>query len=167
MTGSSLIDDFRHVRFLAKASNQLLTELASISQQRTFTSRTVVFRYGEAAQSIFLLREGQVSLEMCAPGIGCRSILTLGPGELLGWSPVLEHSTYTTTARTQSQAALIELSGIQLLELFARRPELGYEFMRLLALAMAKRINATRLQLLNVYDAEQGNIPTGEGAATS
>lgn len=173
MTQSSLIDDFRTVRFLARGSDALLQELAGISHERSLAARSVVFRYGDTAQSIFLLRDGEVNLEMCAAGVGCLPILTLGSGELLGWAPVLEHGTYTTTARTKTDARLVELNGTHLLELFAKRPELGYEFMRLLALAMAKRINTTRMQLLNVYDAErsqwpeQGSAPDAEGAASA
>ena len=36
------------------------------------------------------------------PVVGCQQILTLGPGELLGWSSMLEQLRYTARARTRS-----------------------------------------------------------------
>ena len=173
MSSHELIDEFRRARLLANASEELLSALARISRVRDVAARTTVFRNGEPARTVFLLREGQVLIEICAAGVGCRQVATLGPGELLGWSPVLAGGAYTTTARTGAPSSLVELDGSELNNVFAQRPELGYEFMKHLALAMAKRLNATRLQLLNVYGTESGidaaQMPGSdtEGATTS
>lgn len=158
MSSQQLIDEFRRVRLLASASEELLSELARISHIRDVAAQTTVFRHGEPARTVFLLREGQVLIEICAAGVGCRQVATIGPGELLGWSPVLASGSYTTTARTGTPSSLIELDGSELNRVFAQRPELGYEFMKHLALAMAKRLNATRLQLLNVYGTDSESV---------
>ena len=64
-----------------------------------FPAGAVVFRQGEPATTVYWLLEGNVTLEICAPGSGCKRILTVAPGELLGWSPLLEQQRLTATAR--------------------------------------------------------------------
>jgi len=36
---------------------------------------------------MYLVVNGNVSVEICAPGIGCRRIMTVGNGELLAGRP--------------------------------------------------------------------------------
>jgi CRP-like cAMP-binding protein len=127
-----------------------LEEIANIAQVRVFDEFDVVFREGEPAENMYLVMFGIVSLEICAPGAGCRQILTLGPGELLGWSSLLEQR-YTARARTPQGARLLQINVPQLLAICDRDPQFGYELMRRTALALAKRLSATRMQLLNVY----------------
>ncbi|MCA8998251.1 MAG: cyclic nucleotide-binding domain-containing protein, partial [Planctomycetaceae bacterium] len=122
-------------------------------------AKATIFREGEVATSIFIVQQGHVVLEICASGVGCRQILTVGPGELLGWSATLKQAKFTATARAQDAVRLIEIDGAQSLAIWAQHPELGYEFMKLVALAMAKRINATRIQLLNVYGNDMPPLP--------
>ncbi|MDA1052147.1 MAG: cyclic nucleotide-binding domain-containing protein [Planctomycetota bacterium] len=151
MTEPSVTDSLRGIQFLRDLPAELIDQLAGIAQVAEFPAGTVIFRQGDAASTLYFVVEGNVSLEICAPGVGCKRILTVGPGELLGWSPVLEHSRLTATARTISAVQAIALSGPQVLAICEQNPRLGYEFMKRAALALAKRLNATRLQLLDVF----------------
>jgi len=136
--------------FLQDMAPEHLEEIANIAQIRDFAKFDVVFREGEAAENMYLVMFGIVSLEICAPGAGCKQILTLGPGELLGWSSLLEQR-YTARARTPQGARLLQINVAQLLKICDRDPQFGYELMRRTALALANRLSATRMQLLNVY----------------
>lgn len=57
----------------------------------------------------------------------------------------------TATARSLTKSQAIAMRGPQVLALCEQNPQLGYEFMKRAARALAKRLNATRLQLLDVY----------------
>ena len=151
MTEPSVTDALRGIQFLRELPAELIDQLASIARVVEFPAATVIFRQGDAASTLYLVVDGNVLLEICAPGVGCKRILTVGPGELLGWSPMLEHSRLTATARTISAARAVALSGHQVLAICEQNPTLGYEFMKRAALALAKRLNATRLQLLDVF----------------
>jgi len=151
MTEPSVIDTLRRIQFLRDLPNELIDQLAGIAQVVEFPTGTVIFRQGEAASTLHLVVEGNVSLEICAPGVGCKRILTVGPGELLGWSPVLEQGRLTATARTISEVRAVALSGHQILAICEQNPRCGYEFMKRAALALAKRLSATRIQLLDVF----------------
>lgn len=151
MNKDDLIDSLWGIRFLHDIGPIRLEQIARISRIRDFDEGELVFRQGDAAQYLYLVVYGNVSLEICATGSGCKQILTLGPGELLGWSSVLELTSYTARARALQATRLVEINVAQLLTICSHDPQFGYELMHRTALALAKRLSATRMQLLNVY----------------
>ena len=159
MTDPKVVETLRSLQFLQEVPDELIEQLADISRVDEFPAGTVIFRQGDPARAIYLIVEGTVTLEICASAVGCKRILTVGPGELLGWSPVLEQERLTATARTLSPTRVVEINGPQAIAMCTHNPRLGYEFMKRAALALAKRLNATRLQLLNVYGTEMPNVP--------
>lgn len=154
MSEENISEALRHVSFLHGLADEHLEELAKAAKFVDFAEGETIFREGEVASLMFLIVSGKVGLEICAPGVGCRRILTVGEGELLGWSPLLEQTRLTATARTLTPIRAIQLSGVQMLALCEHNPRFGYELMRRTALALAKRLNETRMQLVNVFGAE-------------
>jgi CRP-like cAMP-binding protein len=148
---SSFIEALREIRFLHDMGPMHLEQIANISRFRDYNEGDIVFRQGDVAQHLYLIVHGNVSLEICAASIGCKQILTLGPGELLGWSSVLEQSCYTARARALDVTRLVEINVGQFLTICERDPQFGYELMRRTALALAKRLSVTRMQMLDVY----------------
>lgn len=155
MTSSpDLAEELSRLHFLADIPDEYLQRLASISRLVEHPPQRTLFREGEPAIRVYLLLAGSLTLEICAPAVGCKRICTLSPGDLVGWSPVLEQARLTATARTVTAARLIEIDATQLLALCEHDPRFGYEIMRRTALALAKRLNATRLQLVDVYGSQ-------------
>jgi CRP/FNR family transcriptional regulator, cyclic AMP receptor protein len=147
----SLVDALRKIQFLRDVDDEFLARLAPLARTVLVPAGAVLFRQGDPAKSFYLLLEGSASLEFCAPAVGCKRILTIEAGELLGWSPVLGQSRMTATARVIADAVAVELNSAGCLALCESEPRFGYELMKRTALALAKRLNATRLQLVNVY----------------
>jgi CRP/FNR family transcriptional regulator, cyclic AMP receptor protein len=159
MNNDTLIEALQEIRFLHDIGPMHLEQIAKIARLRDYNQGDIVFRQGDTAQYVYLVVCGNVSLEICAAGAGCQQILTLGPGELLGWSSVLEQTCYTARARALDKSRAVEINIAQLLTLCERDPQFGYELMRRTALALAKRLSATRMQLLNVYGPQIPAIP--------
>lgn len=164
---SDLVAALRRIRALEGMPDELLTLLAPAARFTVLRAGSVVFRQGEPATTVYLMASGQVSLELCIPGEGCRRILTLSGGELLGWSPALGQQQMTVTARALTDVEAIELDGAQLLGECERNPRLGYEFMKRAALTVAKRLSDTRLQLLNLYGSEMAITTDESGTGNS
>jgi CRP-like cAMP-binding protein len=164
VNSDGLVDTLREIHFLHDIGQIRLEQIAKIARLRDFKHGDVVFRQGDPAQHVYLVARGNVSLEICAAGTGCRPILTLGPGELLGWSSVLEQTCYTARARVLEPTRVVEINVAQLLTMFNHDPQFGYELMHRTALALAKRLSATRMQLLNVYG-DQLPVITQEAGA--
>ena len=99
MSRQELVTKLREVRFLQEVEDDHLAEIADLSTLVSFEEGEEIFREGEPAEHVYFCVSGAISLEMCAPGSGCKRVLTLGPGEMIGWSAILDHSWLTATAR--------------------------------------------------------------------
>jgi CRP-like cAMP-binding protein len=153
MSRNVLTQTLHEIEFLHDMAPEHLEQIADIAHIRDFDESDVVFRQGQAAENLYLVMFGNVSIEACAPGLGCKEILSVGPGEILGWSSLVDQSCYTTWARTPESARLVQLNVAELLKICDRDPEFGYDLMRRTALALAKRLNKTRNQLLGALSA--------------
>lgn len=151
MSRNILSQTLSQIQFLQDIAPERLEQIADIARIRDYNETDTVFREGDPAENIYLVVSGIVSLEVCAAGSGCKQILTLGPGDLLGWSALLKQSRYTARARTPQSARLVEINVAQLMAMCEKDPRFGYDLMRLTALALANRLSATRMQLVNVY----------------
>ncbi len=139
------------IDFLRDMAPAHLEQIAAISTIRDWRVGETVFREGDSADHIYLVIGGIVSLEICVASAGCKQILTLGPGELLGWSALLKSSRYTARARAAQPTRLLEINVERLLQLCDQDPKLGYDLMRRTALALAQRLSATRMQYMDAY----------------
>lgn len=159
MNKESLIEALREIRFLSDMGPMHLEEIANLSRLREYREADVIFRQGDPAQHIYLVVSGKVTLEICAAGSGCKQILTLGPDELLGWSAVLGQLSFTARARALEATQLVEIDVAQLLAMCDQDPQFGFKLMSQVALALAKRLSATRMQLLDVYGTSMPAVP--------
>jgi hypothetical protein len=84
-------------------------------------------------------------------------ITTLGAGELVGWSWLFPPYRWHFDARATELTRTIAFDGACLRDKCEQDHDLGYELMRRFASLMLDRLQATRLQLLDVY----GRAPVG------
>lgn len=110
-----------------------------------------LLREGEAADAFFLLRQGQVAVQLFAPERGAITIQTLGPGEVLGWSWLIPPYRWHFAAQAVELTRALSMDGTCLRRKCEEDPELGYELLRRFAAVMAERLEATTLQLLDLY----------------
>lgn len=150
MGDATIIGELRRIAFLQDLPQSHLDELASIARVKDYAARRTIFSEGEPAKEVYLIVSGEVSLVACEPGVGCRQLTTLGGGELLGWSPLLERSCLSATAHTLSPTRTIAIDGDALRSLCKRNTDLGYEFLRRVADVLADRLFATRLHLFKL-----------------
>jgi CRP-like cAMP-binding protein len=115
-----------------------------------------LLREGEHADRFFVLRSGKVSLEVHAAGRGPLVIETLDAGEVVGWSWLFAPYRWQMDARALGPCALIAFDGACLRGKCEADHELGYELMRRFAAITVDRLQATRLQLLDVYGNASG-----------
>jgi CRP/FNR family transcriptional regulator, cyclic AMP receptor protein len=161
MTENVLPEQLRQFQFLQDIEDEHLRHLAAIARLVEFPANKVLYREGQVVSNVYLILSGSVSIEICAAGIGCRRIMTVSAGDLLGISPAVGQSRSTGTVRTLAATRAIELNASQVLTLCEHNPRFGYEFMRQVAVAISQRLGATRLQPLDVFGAEHETGSTG------
>lgn len=149
--------------FLSELPPQVVSRLLPLFQLARYRAGACIFREGESDDRVFVVVAGQIALEMHVPEHGRRCILSLGPGDLLGWSPLLEGPAMTATAVALQESEVLVARGDAVRELCWTDCEVGYAFMRQVAKALSKRLIATRLQLLDLFrqDAQASEIAVG------
>jgi CRP-like cAMP-binding protein len=135
--------------FFAPATDEELQLLVPAAQVEQYPAGATIFREGDHLSHVFIVTSGTVALEVTGRDHQAHKVQTVSTGELLGWSPVLGPGPMTATARAATQVRLIALDAGVLLKLCTADPRFGYHFMRRTAAAIAARLNATRLQLLD------------------
>jgi CRP/FNR family cyclic AMP-dependent transcriptional regulator len=138
--------------FFKGLNKRCLQLLVGCASNVRFDAGQVIFREGEEADLFFLIRHGKVAVETFAPNRGAVIIQTLGEGDLLGWSWLIEPYRWRFEARAVELTRAIALDGACLRGKCEEDHELGYELMRRVAHVIEHRLQATRLQLLDVYD---------------
>jgi CRP/FNR family cyclic AMP-dependent transcriptional regulator len=146
-----ILADHPFTHGLGKRHLVLLTGCASNVR---FEPGQRIFREGEEANQFYLLREGKLAIELFSAERGALTILTVGPGEVLGWSWLVPPYRWKFDAYALEPARVIALDGKCLREKAEKDHDLGYELLKRIAHVMEERLHATRLQLLNVYEVE-------------
>ncbi len=132
-------------------SQAQLALIAGCGGNEHFAAGAELFHEGDQADRFFLIRTGSVALELEAPGRGRLVIETLQPGEVVGWSWLFEPYRWQFDARAREPTRVVAFDGACLRGKCEADHELGYQMMRRFAISVTERLQATRLQLLDVY----------------
>jgi CRP-like cAMP-binding protein len=127
--------------------------VAALAREEHVPAGTTIFRESEPADDLRFVLEGRVSLGIRLGGRGEVIVLTLGPGDAVGWTALLGGG-WTATARAVERSTLLRVPGMELAALCDRRHDIGYALMKHLFGAMALRLHDTRLQLLDMFGKE-------------
>lgn len=132
-------------------SQEHIELLAGCAKNVKFAADEVIFRTGEAADVFYIIRHGTVAVEAHDPSHRAITIQTLQDGDVLGWSwlvpPYLSHF----DARAVTLTRAIALDGECLRQKCEADKRLGYEVLRRFSQIIVARLEAMRLQVLDVY----------------
>lgn len=140
--------------FFAGLEQRYLQIIVGCATNVVFEKGQIIFREGEEANRFYLIRQGRVALEVHAAGIGTLTIQTLDAGDILGWSWLVPPYRWHFDARAVELTRAIALDGECLRRKCEEDHDLGYELLKRFAEIITQRLQATRLQLLDVYGAE-------------
>jgi len=139
--------------FFAGMKEEHMDLLVGCASNVRFDAGQFILREGEEANKFYLIRQGKVAVEVYAPERGSINIQTLGAGEILGWSWLVPPYYWRLDARAVELTRAIALDGKCLREKCEKDHDLAYELLKRFSQVMVENLTATRLQLLNVYDA--------------
>lgn len=137
--------------FLKDLDSRHLELIVGCASNVRFDPGHFIFRDGEEANQFYVLRHGKVALEIVAPQRGPIIVETLGEGEILGWSWLIPPYNWHFDARAVELTRAIALDGKCLRTKCEQDHDLGYELLKRFAHIMEQRLEATQLQLLDVY----------------
>lgn len=140
----------QHPFFKDLASHHLQLVLGCACNVR-FNAGAYLFREGGEANRFYLIRHGSVALQMFIPGRGPITIETIEAGDVLGWSWLFPPYHWRFDAQALTLIRATAFDGQCLRAQCEEDHDLGYNLMQRFARVMSQRLQATRLQLLDVY----------------
>jgi CRP/FNR family transcriptional regulator, cyclic AMP receptor protein len=138
-------------RFFAGLNEGFRQLVCGCAKNVRFESGQYLFHEGEAADWFYLIRHGRVSLATTMPGRGPISFQTIGEGEVVGVSWLVPPYRWTYDAKALELTRAIALDAACLRRKCEEDHNLGYEMMKRFVPVLAERLQATRLQILDVY----------------
>lgn len=151
MDTRTLANVLRKLRFSESLPNHVIERVASLATLRGFPADTLLFREGASNDHLMIISIGRVALDMKVPGRGGVRIMSLGPGDMVAWSALLGGGPMTTSAVAMQDTQLVAIRAADAIALCESDPVFGYHLMRQVAQALANRLVATRLQLLDLF----------------
>ena len=127
---------------------QFITGCAKNAQ---FPEHQVIFHEGDPANAFYFIREGLVSVDLLVPQRGRTTVQTVAEGEILGWSWVSPPYRWHFGARTLQRTRALVFDASCLRAKCEEDHDLGYEMLKRFVGVISARLDATRLQLLDLY----------------
>jgi CRP/FNR family cyclic AMP-dependent transcriptional regulator len=118
-----------------------------------FDAGQYLFHEGDPADVFYLLRHGRVALEVTAPERGPVTFQTVAAGEIVGVSWLIPPYRWTYDAKALELVRAISMDATCLRQKCEDDHDLGYEMMKRFVPVLVERLQATRLQILDVYGA--------------
>jgi CRP/FNR family transcriptional regulator, cyclic AMP receptor protein len=140
-------------RFAAGLRQSQLDRLAAIASSIQMTAGTRLFEEGGQAACMWLIRTGQIALDLYIPGRDRLIVETLGPGDELGLSWLLPPARWQFGAVAQVDVSAFQLSSAAVTGLCESDHELGYQLARRLLGTAIGRLQAARIRILDLYAA--------------
>ena len=88
-------------------SQRFITRIANGAEEQNYKKDSVIFKRGERASHFYVLAAGDVHIEI---GTTEETLAINRPGEVFGWSALVEPYAYTATAKCVRDTRVIKIS---------------------------------------------------------
>ncbi len=140
--------------FLSELKERHIKLITGCASNVVFKADEFIFREGDEADKFYIIRHGKVVIETYLPQRGPIAIQSREEGDVTGWSWLIPPYRWHFDARATELTRAIALDGKCLRGKCEEDHELGYIFMKKFAILIAQRLEATRIQLLDIYGDE-------------
>ena len=138
--------------FFAGMKDEYTNLIAGCAKNVRFEAGQFVFHEGEPADQFYLLRSGRVALHISAPE-RVLTIQTVGESEIVGASWLVPPYRWGMDAKALELTRAISMDAACLRGKCEDDHSLGYELMKRFMPILIQRLQASRLQILDVYGA--------------
>ncbi len=136
---------------LGPLSQACRDRLAAIAGQAAFTTGEVVLHDGAPTPFLGLVESGRVGLRLSVPERGNQTVVTIEPGELLGWSAVVPPYRATAEAVALEPTRVETFDAAALRALLQSDRDLAAELLPLLLVCVSDRLTTSWQQLLDLF----------------
>jgi CRP-like cAMP-binding protein len=125
--------------------------LATLAEEERYKAGEPIFHEGDPATDLYLLLEGRVEMMMgtSADGTQRAMVMTVGPGEIFGWSSLVEPYQLTASAHCATPVRVVAITASGVRALMTMSCSMGYQLMQKACQTASGRLRATRVQMLS------------------
>lgn len=145
---TKLIADQKVFSGLTSKQQQIMDQHSTLI---AFKTGQYLAKEGDQAEDFFILNQGSLAIEINVAPMGERTLLTLMPGDLAGWSWIFPPYCWVFDLKARSDGEAIQFDAAALREHCEKDPVFGYALMQLFVQVMCERLKSTRIQLLDIY----------------
>jgi CRP/FNR family cyclic AMP-dependent transcriptional regulator len=122
-----------------------LCRLPHLSTHYVIIEDATLFAEGRTATHLYIVAEGQIALQKAIRARHAKhsrrtTIAVCHPGEVLGWSSLIEPYKYTLSAVAWGTSRLVRIDAKMLRRTLDTFPEMGYKIMGALSEVMSRRL---------------------------
>jgi CRP-like cAMP-binding protein len=125
--------------------------LAGLCQVLRAEPGDILLREGSPTAGLGIVRSGRIALRVQVPGRGSTTVLTVEAGDVYGWSAVVPPYRATSTAIAIEPSEVLVCEARALRDALDEDEDLAAALYPRILQAVARRLEATRLQLLDVF----------------
>lgn len=137
--------------FFADIPGDYVRLLAGCGENVVFKADSLIASEGSEANEFYVIRRGRVALRLHTSATGIAVVQTLNAGDVLGWSWLFPSYRWSLEAVAVQDVSAIRLNGECLRGKCEADPAMGYDLMKRFSRIMSQRLEATRLQILDLY----------------
>ena len=147
------IDLLKTYNFFKGFTHEEVKKFADIATEESYKAGVQIWKKGEPAEKLSLLKEGKVLMTMDTYAGPTRppmqvTVDIIAKGDAMGWSAVVEPYIYTLGARCIDDSQLISFNSTKVRELLNSDNALGFKFMHAVAKIVAARLTHTEIILV-------------------
>ena len=152
---ASLVAVLNSTWFASGLEPGIQTRLAELSRAFTAEPGQELFREGEESEVLGVVIKGRVALRTHVAERGDLTILTVEPGDIYLWSALVPPYRATSTAVAIEALEAITFEGPALRAALREDAKLAQALYPRVLVAVERRLNATRVQLLELFAAKE------------
>ena len=141
----------KELPFFAGLQPDYLTLITSCASNVRYDAGDYIFRAGEPAQKFYLVRHGQVAVELSSPARGTVAVDTLMEGDVLGYGWLYPPHIWSFDAHAVAMTRAIAIDAKCLLTKCESDARFGFEMLKRFSQVIIRRLQAAQLQLLDMY----------------
>lgn len=135
-------EDLKKIVMLSYLSDDHLEKIVPITDFLRFDQGEIIFRQGDPAERLYMLKRGKLLLEQRISDKVTASLGAVKPGYSLGWSAMLDlGETYTSDAVCAEPCEVFSVRREKMLNLFNNDHTMGYILSQRLLRVIKKRLD--------------------------
>ena len=141
-------DELRKNIILEYLTDEMLNELSAITIVIKAKKGNVIYKQGDPAQNVYMLKSGKVLLEQkISPTISV-TVNSIDPGESFGWAFLLDKGSNDLTATCSEDSEIYVINRDMVRTLMNRDHSLGFMMMQQLSTVLKRRLDQRTHQFL-------------------